>query len=345
MIKVGIIGSTGYAGEELVRLLLEHPKIEISFLCSNSHSNESYSHIYPNYKNIIDKKCVSTDEALNEIKNVDVIFTALPSGKAIRFAKESISCNKKLIDIGSDFRLRNAELYKEWYNLEHNSADLLEKAVYGLPELNRDKIKEASLIANPGCFPTASTLALLPLLKNNLIDVSSIIIDAKSGVTGAGRKASVNNLYAECGDSIKAYGTPHHRHTPEIEQTLSGVAKKNIFLTFTPHLVPMKRGILSVCYSNLKEYTDESLLLNLYKDFYRNEHFVRIIDDLPETGFVKGSNFCDISLRVDKRTGKVIVFSAIDNLVKGAAGQAIQNMNIMFRIDETTAINMAPIFP
>lgn len=345
MIKAGIIGSTGYAGEELVRLLIGHPKVEISFLCSNSHSNEQYSCIYPNYKNIIDKKCISTDEALNEIKNVDVVFTALPSGKAINFAKEAIRYNKKLIDIGSDFRLKNTELYKEWYNLEHTSEDLLKKAVYGLPELNRNKIKEASLIANPGCFPTASTLALIPLLKNNLIDTSSIIIDAKSGVTGAGRKASVNNLYTECGDSIKAYGAPHHRHTPEIEQTLSNIASKNIFLTFTPHLVPMKRGILSVCYANLKEYKDENTILNLYKDFYKNEPFVRIIDSLPETGFVKGSNFCDITIRVDKRTEKVLVFSAIDNLVKGAAGQAIQNMNIMFGFDETTAINMAPIFP
>lgn len=345
MIKAGIIGSTGYSGEELTGLLYRHPNVEIDFLCSHSYVGENFSSLYGNLKKFVDHKCVSDEEAYKRMSNIDILFTALPSGKALEFGKAAIENKIKFIDIGSDFRLKSLELYREWYDLEHKYADLLEKSVYGLPELNRSKIKEADFIANPGCYPTASTLALAPLVKNALIDVKNIIIDAKSGVSGAGRKASIGNLFVECNDSIKAYGVTTHRHTPEIEQNLSELSKEDVKLTFTPHLIPMSRGILSVCYGKLLSNITEKDLMDLYRNFYKDEYFVRVIDEIPETRWVKGSNFCDISLRVDSRTNRVIVMSAIDNLVKGAAGQAVQNMNLMFHLKENTALEATPIFP
>lgn len=344
MIKVGIIGATGYSGAELTRLLYSHPDVTIDFLCSNSYVGEDFSNIYSSFKQFIDKKNVSVDEAFERLSDIDVLFTALPSGKALEFGRRCMKNNVKLVDIGSDFRLKSKELYKEWYHLDHKYPDLLEEAVYGLPELNREAIKSAKLVASAGCYPTASSLALIPLVKNNIIDNSSIIIDAKSGVSGAGRKASTGNLYVECNESVKAYGVATHRHTPEIEQTLSVVANHDIKLTFTPHLVPMDRGILAVCYGNLNKSYNTEKLLKLYKSFYKNDYFVRVSDELPETRWVKDSNFCDISLRVDERTNRVIVISAIDNLIKGAAGQAIQNMNLMFGLEETTALKITPIF-
>jgi N-acetyl-gamma-glutamyl-phosphate reductase len=344
MINVGIIGATGYSGAELTRLLYSHPDVTINFLCSNSYVGEEFSSVYPNFRKFIDEKCINIHEAFDRLSDIDVLFTALPSGKALEFGKKAMDNGVKLIDIGSDFRLKDKSLYKEWYKLEHTYPDLLTKAVYGLPEINKESIKTANLVANPGCYPTASSLALIPLVKNHMIDISSIIIDAKSGVTGAGRKATTGNLFVECNESIKAYGVTTHRHTPEIEQTLSTVANEEIKLTFTPHLVPMNRGILAVCYGNLNKHYKLEDLMNLYKDFYKDSYFVRIIDELPETRFVKDSNFCDISLRIDERTNRVIVVSAIDNLIKGAAGQAVQNMNIMFGLDETKALEITPIF-
>lgn len=344
MINVGIIGATGYSGAELTRLLYSHPDVNIDFLCSNSYVGEPFCDVYSGFKNFIDKKCINIHEAFERLTDIDVLFTALPSGKALEFGKKAMDIGVKLIDIGSDFRLKDKSLYKEWYKLEHTYPDLLSKAVYGLPEINKEEIKKANLVANPGCYPTASSLALIPLVKNHIIDTSSIIIDAKSGVSGAGRKAATGNLFVECNESIKAYGVTTHRHTPEIEQTLSTMAKEDIKLTFTPHLVPMNRGILAVCYATLnKKYKSEDLL-NLYRDFYKDSCFVRVTEELPETRFVKDSNFCDISLRIDHRTNKVIVVSAIDNLIKGAAGQAIQNMNLMFGIEETKALELIPIF-
>ncbi len=344
MIKVGIIGATGYSGAELTRLLYSHPDVTIDFLCSNSYAGEDFSNIYSSFRQFIDKKNISVDEAFERLSNIDVLFTALPSGKALEFGKCAMANNVKLIDIGSDFRLKNKELYKKWYHLDYKYPYLLDEAVYGLPELNREAIKNAKLVASAGCYPTASSLALIPLVKNNIIDNSSIIIDAKSGVSGAGRKASTNNLYVECNESVKAYGVATHRHTPEIEQTLSAVADQNIKLTFTPHLVPMNRGILAVCYGKLNKAYNTEDLMKLYKEYYKGEYFVRVNDELPETRWVKDSNFCDISLRVDERTNRVIVISAIDNLIKGAAGQAIQNMNLMFGLEETTGLKTAPIF-
>ncbi len=344
MIKAGIIGATGYSGEELTRLLYSHPDVTIDFLCSNSYIGEDFSNVYPGFKKFIDKKCVNVDEAFERLIDIDVLFTALPSGKALEFGNACMENNVKLIDIGSDFRLKSKELYKKWYKFDHKYPNLLKEAVYGLPELNREAIKAAKLVASAGCYPTASSLALIPLVKNNIIDSSSIIIDAKSGVSGAGRKASTGNLYVECNESIKAYGVATHRHTPEIEQTLSNVANEDIKLTFTPHLIPMNRGILATCYGKLNRNYKTEDLLELYKSFYKEDYFVRVNDELPETRWVKDSNFCDISLRVDERTNKVIVISAIDNLIKGAAGQAIQNMNLMFDLEETTALKISPIF-
>lgn len=345
MIHTAIIGSTGYAGEQLSAILYKHPNVTIDFLCSHSYAGETYNNLYGNFNDLINTKCVSDETALEKIKDLDVLFTALPSGKSIEFAKVALENNVKVIDLGSDFRLKTKELYREWYKLEHSASELLSSAIYGLPELNRVDIKNATLLANPGCYPTASTLALAPLVKNHLIDNSTIIIDAKSGVSGAGRKASTSNLYVECNDSVKAYGVTTHRHTPEIEQNLSSLCGEKIALTFTPHLIPMNRGILSVCYAKLADSKTAEELLTLYKAFYKGEEFVRVIDSLPETRWVKGSNFCDITVRVDKRTNRVIAIAAIDNLMKGAASQAVQNMNIMFGLKENTAIEFVPMFP
>lgn len=345
MIKVGVIGSTGYAGQQLVWLLHKHPNTKISFLSSHSYVDIPFSKIYGNYIKDIEDICIDEKEALNRLNEIDVIFIALPHGKSFDIVKKALDLGIKVVDLGADFRIENPQTYKEWYNLDHGAVDLLQNAVYGLPELNRDFIRNADLIANPGCYPTASILALTPLLKNNIIDSSSIVIDAKSGVSGAGRSLNMSILYGECNESIKAYSISTHRHTPEIEQILSKSCNKNILLSFTPHLVPMNRGILATCYGNLIKNISEEELYDMYDSFYKNECFVRIIKDMPETKWVKNSNMCDISIRVDKRTGRVIVVSAIDNLIKGAAGQALQNMNIMFGLDENIGLDFLSMFP
>lgn len=345
MINVGIVGATGYAGEVLTWLLNNHPNVNLVFLASHSYGNTAYNSTYCNFKNIIENLCIDDSEVENNLNKIDILFTALPSGKTFSIVQKAIKAGVKVIDLGADYRLKSAEIYEEWYHIKHECKELLKEAVYGLPEIYRDKIETANLIANPGCYPTASSLALIPLLQHKLIEPNSIIIDAKSGVSGAGRKASTNNLFIECNDSVKAYGVAGHRHTPEIEQTLSNAANENITLTFTPHLIPMSRGILSVCYSNLKETLTLNKVYDIYKEFYTNNHFIRIIDDLPETRWVKGSNYCDIAIRIDKRTNRVIVLSAIDNLMKGAASQAVQNMNIMYNLDEKTGIDLTPMFP
>lgn len=345
MIKAGVIGSTGYAGQQLVWLLHRHPDVRISFLSSNSYVGSSFSKVYGNYSKNLEMLCINMEEAENRLNEIDILFIALPHGKSFNIVKKSLDLGVKVVDLGADFRLKDENTYKQWYNLDHEAVDLLSNSVYGLPEINRDIIKDSNLIANPGCYPTASILALSPLLKNNLIERSSIIIDAKSGVSGAGRTLNVSTLYGECNESIKAYAISSHRHTPEIEQALSQVANEDIYLSFTPHLVPMNRGILATCYANLVNDISEEELHELYSSFYENEHFIRIIKDLPETKWVKGSNICDISIRVDKRTKKVIVVSTIDNLIKGAAGQAVQNMNIMFGIDENMGLDLLSMFP
>lgn len=345
IMNVGVIGATGYAGQQLVWLLNNHKRVNISFLASHSYSDNLYSSVYKNYKGFIQNNCINIQQVYENLSSLDIAFIALPHGKSMDITKDLVSKGIRVIDLSADFRLNSPEVYKKWYGLEHRGKELLQESVYGLPELNRDSIKNGQLIANPGCYPTASILALAPLLKNNLIDIDTIIIDAKSGVSGAGRSLNTNTLFCECNESVKAYGIGNHRHTPEIEQELSDLINGNISLLFTPHLIPMNRGILATCYSKLAQGCSVEALEEIYKDFYSHNYFVRILEYIPETKWVKGSNFCDIGIVLDNKTNRVIVIAAIDNLIKGAAGQAIQNMNIMLGFDEWEGLNFPGMIP
>ncbi|MGV8984124.1 N-acetyl-gamma-glutamyl-phosphate reductase [Clostridium sp.] len=345
MIKAGIIGSTGYAGEQLTWFLYKHPRVKVEFYSSHNYADVSYNEIYKNYYGYIEDICVNMETAISELSDINVLFIAMPPGKSFEITKKALALGVKVIDLGADFRLKSKNVYEEWYGVKHEGKELLESAVYGLTELNRKTIKECNLLANPGCFPTATILALTPLLKNNLIDSSSIIVDAKSGVSGAGRAANIGSLFTECNESIKAYAVASHRHTPEIEQELSKAALENVMITFTPHLVPMNRGILSTCYGSLKKDVTTEELIALYRDFYKDDYFIKILSGQPETRWVRGSNLCHIGIKVDKRTKRVIIISAIDNLIKGAAGQAVQNMNIMFGLEETTGLEIIAMAP
>ena len=345
MIRVGVIGSTGYAGQQLVWLLHNHSEVTISFLSSHSYAGKPYSSIFANHFRFLDDCCIDLKEAEERLEEIDVLFIALPHGKSFSLVEKCLNIGIKVIDLGADFRLKDVNIYEDWYKTEHKASNLLNSSVYGLPELNREHIKTADLIANPGCYPTASILALAPLLSHKLIEPSSIIIDAKSGISGAGRSESIPILYGECSESIKAYGIGCHRHVPEIEQLLSEILGDQITLSFTPHLTPMNRGILATCYSTLTKTISQKDLVQLYHDFYKDEFFVRITDLLPETRWVRGSNFCDIGITIDKRTNRVIVVSAIDNLIKGAAGQAIQNMNIIFGLEENLGLKLLAMAP
>lgn len=339
MIKAGIIGATGYAGQQLVSLLVNHPEAEIKFVSSNSYAGQLFSDIYPQFYKILDMPLLSTEEAKAAMSDVDVVFTALPNGLVFELAQLALEKGIKIIDFSADFRLDDPDVYEEWYKTEHTAKDLISKQVYGLAELWRDKIKGADLIANPGCYTTASILAISALLREDgLVDTDHIIIDAKSGITGSGRKKDLSLLYAEAGESVKAYGIAHHRHTPEIEQELSKVAGKEIQVQFTPHLMPMKRGILATIYVDLKKDVTEDDLYAVYEKYYGDENFIRIRRGMCETRFVVGTNFCDISVRVDRRTHRAIITSCIDNMVKGAAGQAVQNMNVAFGLEETAGL-------
>lgn len=339
MIKAGIIGATGYAGQQLASLLVNHPEAEIKFVSSNSYAGQLFSDIYPQFYKILDMPLLSTEEAKAAMSDVDVVFTALPNGLVFELAQLALEKGIKIIDFSADFRLDDPDVYEEWYKTEHTAKDLISKQVYGLAELWRDKIKGADLIANPGCYTTASILAISALLREDgLVDTDHIIIDAKSGITGSGRKKDLSLLYAEAGESVKAYGIAHHRHTPEIEQELSKVAGKEIQVQFTPHLMPMKRGILATIYVDLKKDVTEDDLYAVYEKYYGDENFIRIRRGMCETRFVVGTNFCDISVRVDRRTHRAIITSCIDNMVKGAAGQAVQNMNVAFGLEETAGL-------
>lgn len=350
-IKAAIVGVTGYVGQELFRILCSHPNVEISHITSVSYKGKALSEIYENFMKITDLECLdltSSGAGIEKIaEEADVIFIALPHGIASKQINQSILNKCKVIDLGADFRLKDKEIYEKWYDVKHESAELLEKAVYGLCELHRDKIKGASLIANPGCYTTCSILSLAPLLKEGLIDTDSIIIDAKSGVTGAGRSLNLGTAYCETNESIKAYKIASHRHTPEIEQELSLAAGKDVVLSFTPHLIPMNRGILATIYAKLAANVTYAQVKSAYEKHYKNEFFIRLKDSdiFPETKWVKGSNFVDIGFKIDERTNNIIVIGAIDNLIKGAAGQAVQNMNIIFNFDERTALDSAGFFP
>ena len=350
MIKVGIIGSTGYAGAEIVRLIQGHKEAEVVWYGSRSYIDENYSNIYGNFFEHVDAKCM--DDNMDELaKKADVIFTATPQGLCASLVNEDILSKTRIIDLSADFRLKDVSVYEKWYKIEHKAPQYIEEAAYGLCEINRDKVKNARIVANPGCYTTCSILTAYPLIKEGLIDPDTLIVDALSGVSGAGRGAKVANLYCEVNESAKPYGVASHRHTPEIEEQLSYAAGKEMVINFTPHLVPMNRGILATEYASLI-MKDGSLptkedIRAAYEKYYKNEKFIRLLPDgvYPETRWVEGSNFVDIGFKIDERTKRVIMMGTIDNLVKGAAGQAVQNMNIMFGLDETMGLSMVPLFP
>ncbi|MGN1139576.1 MAG: N-acetyl-gamma-glutamyl-phosphate reductase [Oliverpabstia sp.] len=346
MIKVGIIGATGYAGSELVRILLAHKEAEIVWYGSRSYIDQKYASIYQNFFQLVDAKCM--DDNMAELaKQVDVIFTATPQGLCASLMNEDILSKTKVIDLSADFRIKDVKVYEEWYKIEHKSPQYIDEAVYGLCEINREDVKGARLVANPGCYTTCSILTCYPLVKEGLIDPDTIIIDAKSGTSGAGRGAKVDNLFCEVNENMKAYGVATHRHTPEIEEQLGYACGKQIRLNFTPHLVPMNRGILATAYASLtKEVTYEEVKA-VYDKYYKNEKFVRVLDKdvCPQTKWVEGSNYVDVNFKIDPRTGRIIMMGAIDNLVKGAAGQAVQNMNLMFGLKESEGLELVPMFP
>ncbi len=346
MIKAGIIGATGYAGEELVRILLRHPDVEIVWYGSRSYVDQPYADVYRNFFKLVEADCFD-DDLPQLAKEADVIFTATPQGYLASVMTEELLGQVKFIDLSADYRLKDVQVYEQWYKIEHKSPQFLEEAVYGLCEIHREDIKKARLVANPGCYTTCSILTAWPLVKEGLIDADTLIIDAKSGVSGAGRSAKTANLFSEVNESIKAYGVTTHRHTPEIEEQLSLAAGRPLTLSFTPHLVPMNRGILVTAYASLKEGVTEQDLRDALEKQYQNEPFIRILPKgvCPETRWVEGSNYVDINVLVDKRTNRAILMGAIDNLVKGAAGQAVQNMNLMFGLSETAGLDLVPLFP
>ena len=346
MIKVGIIGATGYAGGELVRLLLGHKEAEIKLYGSRSYVDQKYAKVYQNMFQLVDDRCL--DDNMEEMaKQVDVIFTATPQGLCASLVNDDILNKVKVIDLSADFRIKDAAVYEEWYGIEHKAKQYLDEAVYGLCEINREAVKKARLVANPGCYPTCSILSIYPLLKEGLIDPSTVIIDAKSGTSGAGRGAKVDNLFCEVNENIKAYGVATHRHTPEIEQELSLAAGEPVTISFTPHLVPMQRGILVTAYASLKREVTWEEVKAVYDRYYDKERFVRVLDQdvCPQTRWVEGSNYVDVGFKIDPRTKRIIMMGAMDNLVKGAAGQAVQNMNLVFGLDEAEGLRMAPLFP
>ena len=350
MIKVGIIGSTGYAGGELVRILMNHKDVEIKWYGSRSYVDQKYSDVYRNFFEIVEDKCFD-DNIASLVEQVDVVFTATPQGYLAGILTEEYLQKAKFVDLSADYRIKDVAVYEKWYGIEHKSPQFIEEAVYGLCEINREDVKGARLVANPGCYTTCSILTCYPLVKEGLIDVDTLIIDAKSGTSGAGRGAKMQNLFCEVNENMKAYGVASHRHTPEIEEQLGYAGNCQATLNFTPHLVPMNRGILATAYAKLKVQADGTLpteeqIRAAYEKYYQKEKFVRVLDKgvCPETKWVEGSNYVDVNFVVDNRTGRVIMMGAIDNLVKGAAGQAVQNMNLMFGLDEKTGIDKAGFY-
>ena len=352
-IKVSIVGATGYAGKELVKILMNHPKVELVYLTSSTYTGKNIAEIFPEFLNKLDKKLTNLNlDAVSQ--DSDLVFTALPHTVSMDIVPELLKEGVKVIDLSADYRIKDPVVYKEWYKKEHSkiSENLLDEAVYGLPEIYLDKIKDALLVANPGCYPTSIILGIAPLLKFKLVDPEDIIIDSKSGATGAGRKLSLGLHFSECNENFKAYKVVKHNHIPEVEQELTSIyfggddnkqtqQKTQIIVCFTPHLLPINKGILSTCYLNLNSSKEEEEILKIYRKFYKNAPFVRIFEppNLPEIKFVTGTNYCDIGFSIDERVGKIKVISTIDNLLKGAAGQAVQNMNIMSGFPETEGIN------
>ncbi|GAB6954531.1 N-acetyl-gamma-glutamyl-phosphate reductase [Mediterraneibacter glycyrrhizinilyticus] len=346
MIKAGIIGATGYAGGELVRILTAHKDVEIKWYGSRSYIDQKYASVYQNLFQIVDAVCM--DDNMEELaEQVDVIFTATPQGLCASLVNEQILSKVKIVDLSADFRIKDVSVYEKWYGIEHKSPQFIEEAVYGLCEVNREDVKKARLVANPGCYTTCSILTAYPLAKEGLIDMSTLIIDAKSGTSGAGRGAKTANLFCEVNENMKAYGVATHRHTPEIEEQLGYASGEEVVLNFTPHLVPMNRGILATEYAKLKKDVSWEEVKAIYDKYYGDEKFIRVLDKgiCPETKWVEGSNYVDIGFQIDPRTKRIIMMGAIDNLVKGAAGQAVQNMNLMFGLPEREGLELVPMFP
>lgn len=345
MIKVGIIGASGYTGGELIRLLLNHSQVEITCLTSRTYDGKPVASLFPNLRGLSDLTFEGVEPEVVAEK-CDVVFTAVPHGVAFSVVPVLRSAGKKVIDLAADYRLKKLSVYETWYKLKHEDPEGVSRAAYGLPELFRDEIRCADIVANPGCYPTSAILGAAPLLAEGVVSLEGIIVDSKSGVSGAGRALKQTSLFCECDSDFKAYGVASHRHTPEIEQGMSIIAGRDVEITFTPHLVPMSRGILTTMYFSLTKDITQKELDELYMEYYKDEFFVRVCtDSLPQTKAVYGANFCDVAARLDSRTGRVIVISAIDNLVKGASGQAVQNMNIMFGFSERESLGVVPIYP
>jgi N-acetyl-gamma-glutamyl-phosphate reductase len=345
VVKVAVVGASGYAGLELLRLLVRHPRVEITSITSRQYVDEEIAAVFPSLSEIIDLQCTEVDvDKVAEL--ADIVFTALPHKAAMDVIPDLLQRGCKVIDLSADYRLHDVAVYQQWYQ-PHSSPELLSEAVYGLPELFHDKIAGSRLIANPGCYPTSVALALAPLLKHEVIDHRTLIIDSKSGASGAGRSAKTGSLFCEVNEGFKAYGVASHRHTPEIEQTLSELVGEPVVVNFTPHLLPVNRGILSTCYASLINTIDFASVKSLFKNFYADQPFVRIMpgEQLPNVAYIRGSNYADIGFVVDDRTQRIIVVCAIDNLVKGAAGQAVQNMNIVLGYPETIGLDIVPLFP
>lgn len=341
--KVGIIGATGYTGSELVRILKNHPEVDISFITSESRAGERFSEVHPFFQGIEDQKLMSINKM--ESVEVDLVFLALPHGVSMEFVQQYHDHPFKIIDLSGDFRLRSAADYHQWYKKQHSYPEGIEQAVFGSPELFSDQIRTAQLVANPGCYPTTAILGLAPLIAGHLISTESIIIDSKSGVTGAGIQSKPVNLYSNVNDNFKAYGLKHHRHTIEIQNILDELTDLETTVQFTPHLLPVDRGILSTIYVQPIGKITEDKLNTIYRDYYAEAPFVRIRQQLPTIKDVRGSNYCDIHLNYDERTNRIIIISVIDNLVKGASGQAVQNMNLMLDFDEKAGLNLMPVHP
>ncbi len=345
MIKAGVVGGTGYTGVELLRLLVAHPEVEIAVITSRAEAGRKVSDIYPNLREHLDLSF--KEPSLDVLSQCDLVFFATPNGTAMKMAADLLAAGVKVIDLAADFRLKDTATWQQWYQMEHACPDVLAEAVYGMPEINREAIQSARIVANPGCYPTAVTLGFLPLLENDLVDTSHLIADAKSGVSGAGRGANVGSLLCEASESFKPYGVAGHRHLPEIRQTLGNIARSEIGLTFVPHLTPMIRGIEASLYAVAKTGISDAELHGLYQERYANEPFVDVLPlgGLPETRSVRGSNMCRISVFRPQQGDMIVVSSVIDNLVKGAAGQALHNMNIMFDLPEKTGLSQVALMP
>lgn len=342
--KVSVIGATGYAGAELLRILSNHPEVEVAAITSESHTGTSIAEIYPHLAGFYDKKLTSMND-LGQFADSQAVFIGLPHGHAMAIGRPLAEQGIKVIDLGADYRFRDESIYEAWYKVEHTHRN--SGAVYGLTELYRQQIRAASIVGNAGCYTTASILALAPLAKSHLIDTKNIVVDAKSGVSGAGRGLSQNVHMAEMSENLKAYSIAGHRHTPEIEQALQEISGQDSLISFTPHLIPMSRGILSTCYAALQEGVKPEDVDQAFYEMYGQEFFIRLLGrgGYPAVKHTRGSNFCDLGWHIDSRTNRVIVVSAIDNLVKGAAGQAVQNFNVMFGFNEDSGLKQVALYP